>query len=366
MLSLTCRSDYLCVPKENITLTLRERIELLAELGHYLREPADAAVEAVIQQAYAANRWFTPENVRCALSAIAEAFLDEEKLTKWAGRYLLPDAPHPRKTVGLIMAGNIPLVGFHDWLCTFVAGHRAVVKLSEKDRYLLPFLVHQLGRRHFESWEYTTFLEEGERLADFDAVIATGSNNTARYFEYYFGRYPHIIRRNRNSVAVLTGYESDDELRALNRDIFTYFGLGCRNVSKVYVPHGYRFDHWLAILAEPREVLLHDKYKNNYDYTLTLFLLNGIAHHNSGCILLREERALQARLASLHYEYYDDLYDLDERLAEWKDAIQCIVSRVRLRDFRPLPFGKSQEPALDDYADGVDTLAFLAELYHRQ
>ncbi len=343
-------------------MTQRERLELLAELGHYLHEPPDAALEAIVEQAYAANAWFTPDNIRHSLRAIASAFLHREKLNAWAARYPMPDAAHPQRNVGIVMAGNVPLVGFHDWLCTFVAGHRALVKLSEKDRYLLPFLVKKMGEWAFESWEYVHFLDDGERLRDFDAVIATGSNNTARYFEQYFGKYPHIIRRNRNSVAVLTGFETDDELRALGRDIFTYFGLGCRNVSKLYVPHGYQFEHLLDILAKNREVVLHHKYKNNYDYNLALFLLNRTPHLNNGCLLLREESRLQARIASVHYEYYDELFDLEERLAEQKDSIQCVVSKVQLRDFRALPFGKSQMPELDDYADGVDTMAFLRQL----
>ncbi len=342
----------------------RERIELLAELGQYLRDASDEALEDVVQQAYAANAWFTPKNIHRALSAIVDAFLNKTFLEEWAARYASPDVEHPQKTIGLVMAGNIPLVGFHDWLCVFVTGHRALVKLSEKDRYLLPFVVKKLGEWAFESWEYTEFLEEGDLLKGFDAVIATGSNNTSRYFEQYFAKYPHIIRRNRNSVAVLTGYESEEELRALGRDIFDYFGLGCRNVSKIYVPHGYRFDYLLDVLSEYRDIALHDKYRNNYDYNLALFLLNRIPHHNNGCLLLCEDSRLQSRIASVHYEYYDDLHDLDERLSEHKDAIQCVVSKVKLRDFRALPFGKSQEPAIDDYADGVDTMAFLTQLYH--
>ncbi len=342
----------------------RERIELLAELGQYLKDTPDEALEVVVQQAYVANSWFTPENIYRAIRAIADTFLDKALLEGWIARYALPDVEHPQKTIGLVMAGNIPLVGFHDWLCVFATGHRALVKLSEKDRYLLPFLVKKLGDWAFESWEYTEFLEEGDLLKNFDAVIATGSNNTARYFEQYFAKYPHIIRRNRNSVAVLTGYESEEELRELGRDIFDYFGLGCRNVSKIYVPHGYHFDYLLEILDDYRNIVLHDKYRNNYDYNLALCLLNRIAHHNNGCLLLYEDSRLQSRIASLHYEYYDDLYDLDERLYEHKDAIQCVVSKVKLRDFRTIPFGKSQEPALDDYADGVDTMAFLSQLHH--
>lgn len=341
-------------------MTRHERLDLLAELGDYLqRAEPDAELQAVMQQAYFDNRWFTEESVRQALAAIATAFLDRKKLAEWAARYPLSDAPHPEKTVALVMAGNIPLVGFHDWLCVFVAGHRAKVKLSDKDKCLLPFLVKKLGEWAFESWEYTEFVGAGDKLADFDAVIATGSNNTARYFEQYFGKYPHIIRRNRNAVAVLTGYETPDDLHALGRDIFTYFGLGCRNVSKIYVPHGYHFDTLLEPLHEYRDIVRHDKYKNNFDYNFTLLILNQIPHHNNGCLLLREDPSLQARIASVHYEYYDDLHDIDQLLAQRKDEIQCVVSKVRLRDFEALPFGKSQEPGLSDYADGVDVMFFL-------
>ncbi|MEQ1745748.1 MAG: acyl-CoA reductase [Saprospiraceae bacterium] len=343
-------------------MTRNERLDLLAELGEYLLAEPDADLQAVIAKSYWENRWFTEDNVRSALQAIARTFLDREKLYDWTARYDLPDTLHPEKTVALVLAGNIPLVGFHDWLCVFVAGQRAKIKLSEKDKLLLPFLVKKMGDRAFESWEYTEFVSEGDRLTGFDAVIATGSNNTARYFEQYFGKYPHIIRRNRNAVAVLTGYESAADLHALGRDIFTYFGLGCRNVSKIYVPHGYQFDTLLEALHEYREVIHHDKYKNNFDYNFTLYILNNQPHRNNGCLLLREDAALQARIASVHYEYYDDLQDIDRLLAPKKDEIQCVVSRVRLRDFEALPFGKSQEPELGDYADGVDVLAFLKEL----
>ncbi|MFN0016201.1 MAG: acyl-CoA reductase [Saprospiraceae bacterium] len=343
-------------------MTQNERLDLLAELGEYLLAEPDAELQAVITTTYHENRWFTESNVHSALMAIGRTFLDREKLRNWTASYALPDILHPEKTVALVLAGNIPLVGFHDWLCVFAAGQRAKVKLSEKDKRLLPFLVKKLGDRAFESWEYTEFLSEGDRLTDFDAVIATGSNNTARYFEQYFGKYPNIIRRNRNAVAVLTGRESLAELHALGRDIFTYFGLGCRNVSKIYVPHGYQFDTLLESLHEYREIILHDKYKNNFDYNFTLYILNNQPHRNNGCLLLREDTALQARIASVHYEYYDDLQDIDQLLASKKDEIQCVIGTVHLRDFEALPFGKSQEPELTDYADGVDVLAFLKGL----
>lgn len=342
-------------------MTLRERLDLLSELGHYLRSGGDAELDAAIHKSYLENRWFTEENTRQALSAIADTFLDPDKLETWAASYPIGTVPHPEKTIGLVMAGNIPLVGFHDWLCVFVAGQRAKVKLSDKDKRLLPLLVKKMGEWAPESWEYTEFVAENDAIKGFDAVIATGSNNTARYFEQYFAKYPHIIRRNRNAVAVLSGQETMAELYALGRDIFTYFGLGCRNVSKIYVPHGYHFDTLLEALHEYRDIVLHDKYKNNFDYNLTLLLLNQVPYQNNGCLLLTENAALPSRIALVHYEYYDDLADIDRLLAEKREEIQCVVSNIQLRDVRALPFGQSQQPGLEDYADGVDVMAFLTK-----
>lgn len=359
---LSCRAilTYLCRKKYSL-LTLRERLDLLAELGHYLRGGGDTELDAAIRESYLENRWFTEDNTRQALAAIADAFLDRDKLEAWAAHYPVGTTPHPDKTIGLVMAGNIPLVGFHDWLCVFVAGQRAKIKLSDKDKRLLPLLVKKMGEWAPESWEYTEFVAENDALRGFDAVIATGSNNTARYFEQYFGKYPHIIRRNRNAVAVLSGTETMAELYALGRDIFTYFGLGCRNVSKIYVPHGYHFDTLLEALHEYRDIVLHDKYKNNFDYNLTLLVLNQVRYHNNGCLLLTENTALPSRIALVHYEYYDDLADIDRLLAEKRDEIQCVVSHIHLRDFQSLPFGQSQQPGLSDYPDGVDVMAFLTK-----
>ncbi len=338
---------------------LQQRIDLLAELGHFIRSGGDEDLDQAIQQSYYENKWFTEENTRKALNAIANEFLDKAKLEAWAGQYPISAADFPEQTVGLVMAGNIPLVGFHDWLCVFVAGYRAKVKLSDKDKRLLPLLVKKMGEWMHESWAYTEFVGEGEPLKNFDRVIATGSNNTARYFEQYFAKYPHIIRRNRNAVAVLSGLETPEELHALGEDIFSYFGLGCRNVSKVYVPHGYQFDTLLEALHEYREIINHDKYKNNFDYNFTLYIMNGLPHKNNGCLLLKEDPSLQARIASVHYEYYDDLQDLDALLAAKRDEIQCVVGKIKVKDFAVLPFGQSQKPTLNDYPDGVDVMLFL-------
>lgn len=340
-------------------MTLQQRIDLLAELGHFLRSGGDEDLDLAIQQSYFENKWFTEENTRLALLAIANEFLNQAKLEAWAAKYPISESDFSQKTIGLIMAGNLPLVGFQDWLCVFVSGHRAKVKLSDKDKQLLPLLVKKMGSWAHESWAYTEFVGENDPLKGFDAVIATGSNNTARYFEQYFSKYPHIIRHNRNAVAVITGLETPEELYALGKDIFSYFGLGCRNVSKLYVPHGYHFDALLEALHEYREIIHHDKYKNNFDYNFTLFIMNGLPHKNNGCLLLKEDASLQARIASVHYEYYDDLLDLDALLADKINDIQCVVGNVKLRDYSTLPFGKSQEPTLNDYPDGVDVMQFL-------
>ncbi|MCC7504501.1 MAG: acyl-CoA reductase [Saprospiraceae bacterium] len=343
-------------------MTLSQRIELLAELGLFLKNSTDEALETAIRQSYVENRWFTPENTRQAIEAIATRWLDAGKLRNWVDAYPIGQHEHPEKTVGLVMAGNIPLVGFHDWLCVFMSGQRALVKLSDKDKRLLPFLIKQMGDWAFESWEYTEFVPDTDQLRGFDAVIATGSNNSARYFEQYFAKYPHLIRRNRNGVAVIDGSETAADLHALGRDIFTYFGLGCRNVSKIYVPHGYNFDILLEALHEYRDIIHHDKYKNNFDYNLTLFILNNMPYRNNGCILLREDPAMHARIASAHYEYYGDREEVADIIRERKEEIQCVVAKSSLPGVDTLPFGQTQQPGLSDYADGVDVMAFLTAL----
>ena len=343
-------------------LHIDDRLDLLAELGQYLQTTPDESLQEVIRKSYLDNRWFTEANTRNALQSIAGAFLDRERLREWSGAYPVATAPHPEKTIGLVMAGNIPLVGFHDWLCVFVSGHRAKVRLSEKDKHLLPFLVKILGDWTFESWEYTEFLSENDLLKGFDAVIATGSNNTARYFEQYFGKYPHIIRRNRNGVGVLDGSETVADLLALGRDVFTYFGLGCRNVSKLYVPRGYDFTPLLETFQEFSDIIHHDKYKNNFDYNLTLIILNQMPYQNNGCLLLREDPALEARIASVHYEVYDSPEHLETLLENQRSGIQCLVGHRPIPGWTVLPFGKTQEPGLFDYPDGVDVMHFLTNL----
>lgn len=345
-------------------MTLKERIALLVELGDYLLHWDDEPeAQALAHRAFLENKWFTTDNISAAVRSIATRMLTREALEQWVSRYHIPDRLHPELNIGIVMAGNIPLVGFHDWLCVFISGQRAKVKLSEKDKLLLPFLVNLMGKWQHESLEYTFFTAENEPLRDFDAVIATGSNNTARYFEQYFAKYPHIIRRNRNAVAILDGSETTADFLALGHDIFSYFGLGCRNVSKLYVPQGYHFDALLETLHEYRELANHDKYRNNFDYNTTLWLLNNQPYLNNGCLILKEDAALASRIASVHYEYYQDADALARDLLQRSEEIQCVVGRLQLPGISTVFFGQSQSPALSDYPDGVDVMAWLSTLH---
>ncbi len=343
-----------------VHMNLSDRIAVMARLGRHLLEAQDEYLEAVIQRTAHYNPWFTKENQWQALRAIAEKMLDAEALSRWAQHYNVADAPTAIR-VGLVMAGNIPLVGFQDVLCTFIAGHRAQIKLSEKDPYLLPYLLQLLA-----SWapQAAEFFDIVERLSGFDAVIATGSNNSARYFHAYFGQYPHIIRRNRNSVAVLSGCESDEMLHTLGQDIFSYFGLGCRNVSKLYLPRGYDVKKLLEVLHEYRQLILHEKYKHNFDYNFALLTLNKTPFHFNGCVIMKEDPAFDSRIAMLHYEYYDSLPNVTTTLHTASDKIQVVVSQQLIPELKlpVVPFGQSQQPGLFDYPDGVDTMAFLTAL----
>lgn len=338
-------------------MNLENRIRVLTALGYHLQQK-DEYLQAVIQRTHFNNQWFTVENQNLAVNAIATNFLAPAKLEEWLEKYPLKDPKAP-KSIGLVLAGNIPLVGFHDILCVFIAGYKAKIKLSDKDPFLLPYLLKLL--KGFDA-RTESYFEIVPQLKDFDAVIATGSNNSARYFEAYFGKYPHIIRKNRNGIAILNGKESKEDTRALGLDIFQYYGLGCRNVSKLYLPQGYNFQPLLESLHEYREVILNSKYKNNFDYNYALYVLNKVDYQANGCIILLEDQTLTSRIAALHYEYYKDVNELKQEIKARKAEIQCIVSQAGWLDFPTFSFGKAQEPELWDYADGVDTLAFLLGL----
>ena len=330
-------------------------IDALATLGDLINS-MPPELEEKVEEAYLQNRWFTAENTKFALASIAGHMLQREKMEDWLGHYEVP-AEQKRKNVGLIMAGNLPLVGFHDLLSVLLSGHRALIKLSSKDRVLLPFLMEKLESFEPRIKERYAFID---RLHDFDAVIATGSNNSARYFEYYFGRYPHIIRKNRNSVAVITGDESEEELLALGDDIFRYFGLGCRNVSKLFLPEGYDPARILAAMEPFAEIIHHDKYRNNYDYHRSLYLLNSTPHLASDFLMLVEHEAIPSPMATLHYEFYSDKATVKAALAMQHHEIQVVVSKDP--EIGEVPPGHSQSPGLLDYADKVDTMKFLLQL----
>lgn len=343
--------------QQMISMNLTERLAVLAQLGAHLKAQ-DAYLEAVMQRTAYENPWFTIENQERAIAAIADEMLDLEKLQRWAAPYFIPDEPE-RKVVGLVLAGNIPLVGFSDVLCVFVSGHISQIKLSDKDLYLLPYLLKLLEQFDKKTASYFQIVET---LKDFDAIIATGSNNSARYFEAYFAQVPHIIRKNRNAVAVLSGNETDEELLALGEDIFQYFGLGCRNVSKLYVPQGYDFQSLMEALYEFRKIAMHPKYKNNFDYNYSLYILNRQPHIGNDSILLLEDPSFQSRIATVHYEYYNNLNKIEEDIRGHEEEIQCIIAKDHLLKLKTLAFGKAQQPGLSDYADGVDTMQFLLSL----
>jgi hypothetical protein len=286
--------------------------------------------------------------------------LAAENVEKWLGQYpsLKPENPSP-KTIGIVMAGNIPLVGLHDLICVLVSGNFAQVKLSSQDNDLIPALVDLMAEAN-PLWKNKVLFTD-QILKGFDAVIATGSNNTSRYFDYYFGKYPHIIRRNRNGVAVISGDEDKDWFKGLADDIFMYFGLGCRNVSKVYLPEGFKPESLLEHFEEYRFVADHHKYVNNYDYQKSIFLINKLEFYDNGHLLLRPETSISSPISVVHYEFYQGAENLAYHLDEVGGQIQCVVSDKNLFK-NVIPAGKTQSPQLWDYADGIDTVEFLLGL----
>lgn len=301
------------------------------------------------------NNWFTPEQVYFAVASWADA-LTQENVEKWVT--MLPEPQSQGKRVGLVLAGNIPLVGLHDVLCVWLAGHQAVIKLATNDAILIPLIAECLAILS-ENAVPPIEIVEG-RLKNFDAIIATGSNNTARYFEYYFGQKPHIIRKNRNSVAVLNGNETPEQLHALGEDIFRYYGLGCRNVSKLFVPEGYDFKAFFEAIFAYASIIDYEKYGNNYDYNKAVYLMSLFSILDNGFLVLKEDSSYTSPIASLFYETYTDLAQVQQRLVADTDQIQCIVSNQLVEP--SLAFGQTQKPNLWDYADGVNTLDFLSAL----
>jgi hypothetical protein len=356
-------------------MTLEERISAFKSLGKYLKEYVTLqtneltsnakediiikSLEKAVIQAEIETPWFTRENILLALNNIAIS-LESSKIDQFTKRYLerLINL-RTRKTIGIVMAGNIPAVGFHDFFCVLLAGHYFLGKLSSEDRRLLPAISDILIRINPEFNDLISFTDV--RLDGFNAIIATGSNNTHRYFEYYFGKYPNILRKNRNGVAILTGRETKEELSGLADDIFIFFGKGCRSVSKLYLPQGFDFQ----LLKEPFEkynhLFNHHKYRNNLDYYKAIYLIDRVPFIDMGQLLLIENTPIASPVSVVHYEYYDDLLLLKETLTLMKDQIQCIVCHNEQLTGSIKP-GTVQSPELWDYSDGVDTMEFLMGL----
>ena len=333
-------------------MTLQERITLLLRLREYILEKNEEW-EITKERAYRENQWFIPEFIEQSVENIANQFLQRNFLEDWAVAYQLKDAPVTVQKIGIVMAGNIPLVGFHDLLCVFISGHIAIVKLSSKDEILLKHLVAKLIEWDNRVQDQIQF---ADRLTNCSAYIATGSNNSSRYFDYYFGKYPHIIRKNRTSIAVLDGNETTEELTALADDAMLFFGLGCRNVTQLYVPESYDFIPLLEAFKKYAHFMEYHKYKHNYDYHLALLIMGGKYYMNNDTTIFTPNSSPFSPVSQVNYATYNILSDLNEVIKNNEEAIQCIVGHGYT------PFGQAQSPGLTDYPDGVDTMAFIATL----
>ncbi len=322
----------------------------MCRLGEYINNNDDEWQQVKLQ-AYHKNGWFIPGFIDTACEKITHNFLRQSLLEQWAGHYHIDDNIEA-KNIGVVMAGNIPLVGFQDFLAIFIAGHHQTIKLSTKDDVLLKHLVKKLYSFDITIQNYISF---AEMLKGCDAYIATGSNNSARYFEQYFSKYPNIIRKNRTSAALLTGNETAGDLQKLSDDMHLYFGLGCRNASKLYIPKDYDFIPLLKSFDKYVYFADHHKYKNNYDYQLSIILLNNVYYMTNGSTLLTQNEGLFSPISHVFFEYYEDAEKLLEELKQ-NDDVQCIIAKGQVG------FGEAQNPGLFSYADGVDTMQFLLGL----
>jgi len=337
------------------SLTKERLIVGLEKLSNFMANP-DPAFDQIVNSTNHNNAWFTPEEIRKALSSLSK-MLNTNDLNKWLENISFATTP---KKIGLILAGNIPLVGFHDVLCVLATGHIALIKMSSSDDKLLPALLQQLINIEPAVADHIEYVE---RLKDFDAVIATGSNNTSRYFDYYFGKVPNIIRKNRNSVAVLSGEETLTDLENLGHDIFDYYGLGCRNVAKIYVPKDYDMKYFFEPIEKFQPIVNHFKYNNNYDYNKSIYLVNGVKHFDNGFLLVKEDENFVSPLSVLFYEEYNNLTEIENKLNNQEEQIQCVVSNISLSLKKEMiSFGQSQSPKLWDYADNVNTIEFLSTI----
>jgi hypothetical protein len=338
-------------------MNLEERINSFDQLGEIMRNSVNGysgtrenEINVLIDRQYNHNTWFTSENVRFAVNGIGNV-LTAENLRKWTDLYPILKEDFTPLKAGVIMAGNLPLVGFHDFLSVLISGNNIIAKTSSKDSELIVHfskILCSINKSFSDKIEFTD-----KALTNFDVIIATGSNNSSRYFEYYFGKYPNIIRKNRNSIAIIDGDESDDELKRLGTDIFSYFGLGCRNVSKIYLPKGYNLEKLTQNWKGFADIISHSKYANNYDFNKAIYLVNKENFYDTGFILLKEDQGLSSPVSVLYIEFYDTLETVLRQIELLKEKIQCVVNR------NYIPFGKAQSPELWDYADGIDTIEFL-------
>lgn len=330
-------------------MTLHQRITAFSSLRDYLLN-GSSELEHSIQQSIQHNPWFTEESIKNVIEGIS-VMLEKYKLEKWLSNYNIFELPP--KTISTIMAGNIPLVGFHDFLCVLITGNTIMAKLSSQDAYLLPHIADKLIEYNEAFKDRIIFVD---KLDNIHAIIATGSDNSARYFEHYFNKYPNIIRKNRSSIAILEGNESSESLQKLGADIFQYYGLGCRNVSKIFVPENYDFKHFFESIESYSEVGNHNKYRNNYDYNRSIYLVNAVKHLDNGFLLVTENEKLVSPISVLYYETYSSPEVLNEKLKHYHDKIQCTVSNTDIN------FGKAQHPEPWDYADNIDTINFILSL----
>lgn len=338
-------------------MTQHNIIKALIGLGTHLKN-LDFENEQIVRKAVQHNPWFATETIQQSLTAIANEYLNEEKLNKWVAQYSFANKSESKR-IGIVMAGNIPLVGFHDLLCVLMSGHKAIVKMSEKDEILTQYVIDKLISNDVGLKDRIQCVD---RLKSFDAIIATGSDSASVYFEKYFSAYPHIIRKNRNAVAIITGEEDTESLSRLGVDIFSYFGLGCRNVSKIYLPDDYEISQLIDALDRYREVINHNKYKNNYDYNHALYLLNKSDFLTNDFLIFLKNEIIASRIACLHYENYKNLDAVVKDISFNESKIQCVVSEKAIEGLDTVRFGKAQNPSLNDYADGVDTMLFLNKL----
>ncbi len=352
-------------------MTLEKRINAFVNLGEFLSQFSEDSIKkkerilynelffdvfkTQIKRAKETNGWFDDKNVLFSLYNWSQS-LTKENLLKWTSKYSF--TKNSSKEIAIIMAGNIPLVGFHDFLSVLISGNNVLVKLSSNDKHFLPFIAKYLEHVEPEFKGKITFTDK--ELSGFDAIIATGSDNTARYFEYYFGKYPSIIRKSRNSVAILTGEETEEELAGLGEDIFRYYGLGCRSVSKLFVPKNYDFDKLFKAIYKYGDVINYNKYQNNYDYNKAVYLMSLFKLQENGFLMLKEDKSYASPIATLFYEYYESEVTIINQLTTDAEKIQCVVGNIDLPN--QINFGKTQTPNLWDYADGVDTLSFLINL----